>query len=200
MISLYTNESPWPKLRWQRYPLIALIVRILVYLWGWRCTRDLVYKCAHTRGFAKYAFQGGEETRERGLGSISPDIKAKRSETRLAGITFRRLHSRLETRAQPAGSEAKRKEQKRYPPSTCSLFSLPWLHARSHCLSLWFTFSRHDGDGDVRFNKAPGMSCHVMHSIACEIYVNTAIRPVESDAVAVPLFPSYITHPLTSLT
>lgn len=45
-------------------------------------------------GYAKYAFQGGEETR--GLGSISPDIKVKRSETPLAGITFRRLHLRLE--------------------------------------------------------------------------------------------------------
>lgn len=56
-------------------------------------------------------------------------------------------------------------------------YSFP-VSRRSHCLSLRFTFPRHDGDGDVRFNKAPGMSRHVMHSIACEIYVNTAIRPV----------------------
>lgn len=121
MISLYTNQSPWPKLRWQRYPLIALIVRILVYLWDWRCTRDLVYKCAHTRGFAKYAFQGGEETRERGLGSISPDIKAKRSETRLAGITFRRLHSRLERSLRGAKLKERSKNAILPQPALCFL-------------------------------------------------------------------------------
>lgn len=42
------------------------------------------------------------------------------------------------------------------------------------------------------------MSRHVMHSIACEIYVNTAIRSVES-AVSLSLFLSFppTTHPLT---
>jgi len=147
-------------------------------------------------GYAKYAFQGGEETR--GFGSISLDIKVKQTETPLAGITFRRLHLRLERSLR--GAKLKERSKKRYPPSTYSLCSLPWLRARSHCLSLWFTFSHHDGDGDVRFNKAPGMSRHVMHSIACEIYVNTAIRPVES-AVSLSLFLSFpptTRFPLTS--
>lgn len=69
-----------------------------------------------------------------------------------------------ETRAKPAAVRP-------------SLFLRRQPSLRSYCLSLRFTFPR---DGDVRFNKAPGMSCHVMHSIACEIYVNTAIRSGES--------------------
>lgn len=158
-----------------------------------------VYKYAHMRGYAKYVFQGGEETR--GFGSISVDIKVKRSETPLAGITFRRLH--LRPKRSLRGVKLKERSKNAIlPQPLLPVFSPLTLRSRSQCLSLWFTFSRHDGDGDVRFNKAPGMSRHVMHSIVCEIYVNTAIRPVES-AISLSHFLSFPSttripwHPLT---
>lgn len=93
MNPLRTNHGRWWKLWWQRYPLIALVVRILVYLWGWRCTRDLVYKCARSQNMLS---KERKRQGKKGFGGISLDIKVKRSETRLAGTTFRRLHLRLE--------------------------------------------------------------------------------------------------------
>lgn len=87
------------------------------------------------------------------------------------GYHLQQLYLRLERNLQ------------RSPPFPFSPFE-PSLH--SHCLSLRFTFSRRDGDGDVRFNKAPGMSCHVMHSIACEIYVNTPICSGEFRSLSLP--------------
>lgn len=114
------------------------------------------------------------------------DIKAKRSETRLLREPPSPSAIISETWAKPAATKRK-KGAERALVRTFFSPSSPFrsLFCRSYCLSLRFTFTtRYDDDGDVRFNKAPGMSCHVMHTIACEIYVNTAIRPAESVGVS----------------
>lgn len=141
---------------------LVLVVWIPVCLWSCRSTRELVQTRIYAWSCEVWRLRRESSKKRQDVGSISRDFKAERSEARHAeGYHLQQLIS--ETRAKPAGG----------PPFPFSPFQ-PSLH--NHCLSFRFTFPRHDGDGDVRFNKAPGMSCHVMHSIACEIYVNTTIR------------------------
>lgn len=121
-------------------------------------------KRAYTHGYARYAFRR-ERSKKRRPGCREHFSRLQSGAIRGAsrrGVSPSAIIS--ETRAKPAGVRP-------------SLFLGISPRSTSYCLSLRFTFPR---DGDVRFNKAPGMSCHVMHSIACEIYVNTAIRSRES--------------------
>lgn len=145
--------------------LLVFIVWISVCLWSSRRARVSLCKRAYTHGYARYAFRRERKQKEKAGMSGAFLATSKRSDPRRVtqrGITF----SNYIWDPREACGE-----------SVLLFFSVSTLPPTSYCLSLRFTFLR---DGDARFNKAPGMSCHVMHSIACEIYVNTAIRSGES--------------------